>query len=588
VGVTSSAAGDVVTVSATATGTGGNSIAIAESMTNFSWSGSALSGGLAASNSGTYFETSSTAATEAGYIATAITNNGGTVGVSATSNGGTVTVTATGEGTAGNSITLTEAVSNFSWAGGTLAGGAAGQATIVAYNNLYAGTCSSVPSVYWQYNTAYPQGSTTGDGSAITTSVALSADGTEVAFVENNSSSVASLVLLKWKSGSSQVEMDSATNNVTAAAYPTCTAPCMTRLTFTNSHKDTHSSPFYDYADDVLYVGDDPTSTTSCTTVNANCANLHKFTGVFKGTPEEVTGNAPWPVYLAAAPLSSPIYDSTSGYIFAVSSYDGTSNGGRLHQVLASSGVNSASGQLTGTTATASACNVGTSGSGTALVMESPLIDSSAGRVYVFTGNDGDGHAGVFQFAPGFTAQSCGTEETVGTGSTSGVPLYAGAFDNIYLTSATPTGNIYVCGQTGGTPTLYEVPISNNVLGASTAGPAVANGSTTCSPVTEFYNSTDRIFLSVQADNKTASPISCPTGTGCIMSFGVSGTKITTSTATSATALETDGTSGIVIDNASASAGASQVYFSTLGNQTCTTSTGTGGCAIQASQSGLD
>jgi hypothetical protein len=49
------------------------------------------------------------------------------------------------------------------------------------------------------------------------------------------------------------------------------------------------------------------------------------------------------------------------------------------------------------------------------------------------------------------------------------------------------------------------------------------------------------------------------------------------------------GTSAIIIDNtvdAGTLAGASQVYFTTLGNQTCG-STGTGGCAIQASQSAL-
>jgi hypothetical protein len=49
------------------------------------------------------------------------------------------------------------------------------------------------------------------------------------------------------------------------------------------------------------------------------------------------------------------------------------------------------------------------------------------------------------------------------------------------------------------------------------------------------------------------------------------------------------GTSGIIIDNTVSSgtlAGASQVYFSTLSNQTCGTS-GTGGCAVQASQAGL-
>ena len=53
----------------------------------------------------------------------------------------------------------------------------------------------------------------------------------------------------------------------------------------------------------------------------------------------------------------------------------------------------------------------------------------------------------------------------------------------------------------------------------------------------------------------------------------------------------TGGTSGVIIDNTVGSgtmAGASQIYFSTLGNQTCTTSGGTGGCAVQASQGGLN
>ncbi|MGC2367327.1 MAG: hypothetical protein WA555_20155 [Candidatus Sulfotelmatobacter sp.] len=50
------------------------------------------------------------------------------------------------------------------------------------------------------------------------------------------------------------------------------------------------------------------------------------------------------------------------------------------------------------------------------------------------------------------------------------------------------------------------------------------------------------------------------------------------------------GTSGIIIDNIVGSgtlAGASQVYFSTLSDQTCATSGGSGGCAVQASQSAL-
>ena len=49
------------------------------------------------------------------------------------------------------------------------------------------------------------------------------------------------------------------------------------------------------------------------------------------------------------------------------------------------------------------------------------------------------------------------------------------------------------------------------------------------------------------------------------------------------------GTSGIIMDNTVPSgtlAGASQIYFSTQSNQACGTS-GTGGCAVQASQSAL-
>ena len=46
------------------------------------------------------------------------------------------------------------------------------------------------------------------------------------------------------------------------------------------------------------------------------------------------------------------------------------------------------------------------------------------------------------------------------------------------------------------------------------------------------------------------------------------------------------GSSGIIEDNvvpAGTLAGASQIYFTTLGDQTCGTS-GTGGCAVQAAQ----
>lgn len=50
----------------------------------------------------------------------------------------------------------------------------------------------------------------------------------------------------------------------------------------------------------------------------------------------------------------------------------------------------------------------------------------------------------------------------------------------------------------------------------------------------------------------------------------------------------TGGAGGVIIDNTATSAGGSQIYFFTLGNNPCTTSGGTGGCAMQASQSSLN
>jgi hypothetical protein len=58
------------------------------------------------------------------------------------------------------------------------------------------------------------------------------------------------------------------------------------------------------------------------------------------------------------------------------------------------------------------------------------------------------------------------------------------------------------------------------------------------------------------------------------------------SSTNSSSAAEAGGTSGIIIDNTSATAGASQIYFSTLTNMSCKTG-GIGGCAVPAAQSGL-
>ena len=196
--------------------------------------------------------------------------------------------------------------------------GMSGQASIVAYNKLYsgAGACgtSGVPAVYWAYNT----------GALIGTSVVLSGDGSQVAFIQALSvSSVASLVLLKWAPSTTESVTSPLTlTAVTNALYPGCTAPCMTTLTFVNNVSDTKSAPFYDYTNDIIYVGDDN-------------GFVHKFTGVFKGTPAEVGAPTnPWVQVQSGDLLTSPVLDSgASPPVVFVGVVNSGSNGGYLAYV---------------------------------------------------------------------------------------------------------------------------------------------------------------------------------------------------------------------------------------------------------------
>lgn len=179
---------------------------------------------------------------------------------------------------------------------------------------------------------------------------------------------------------------------------------------------------------------------------------------------------------------------------------------------------------------------------------------------------------------------------------------YVGTFDDLYYTNTTAnTGFMYACGThtaAGVTATsLWVIAVDAGVMDNTTVGlgPTLTTAVSTCSPITEFNNGStnnDRIFLSVAGNPVTAAPISCPSAAlGCVMSFDVDSILSTGST-TTARASQAGGTSGIVVDNASATGGASQVYFTPLSDQSCAgaggVGTGTGGCAIQASQANLN
>ncbi len=171
-----------------------------------------------------------------------------------------------------------------------------GQASIIAYDNLYTGGCTApTPKTYWAYNTA---------GGKIVTSVIFSPDGTQVAFAQTTGSS-ASLVIMKWAASTVETASSPMTLAITpASTYRGCSAPCMTSVSFAGGANDSGSSPFFDYTpgSDVLYIGDD-------------AGKLHKFTGVFAGAIPAEMGGA-WPVTVSTQPLGGPVLDTTSGNIF--------------------------------------------------------------------------------------------------------------------------------------------------------------------------------------------------------------------------------------------------------------------------------
>ena len=453
--------------------------------------------------------------------------------------------------------------------------GTSSQASIIAFNNIYAGCNSGTPTVYWAYNTA----------GAITTSPVLSLDGSQIAFVQS-SSSQASLVLLTWKASNGTLTSPVSPTSKTAGTYDGCTAPCVTTIPFSGSANDSASSPFPAYNSGVnsstIYVGDD-------------AGALHQFINIFNasGTPAENT-TSPWPITLNSttkASLASPVYDAVSARVF-VGDYllnsssscepSATNNFiscGYLYSINSSGSVTK-SAQLD--------ANAG--------ILDSPIVDSATGQVFAFIGDDGTTNcasstpcAAIFQFPVGFSSAATGTEATVGTGYEF---LLSGAFDNAYFNSS-GTGHLYVVGNTGpANNTLYQIAINSGTMssGAATAGPAVSSNYTNSLyaaglQVTEFYagGSNDYLFLSVLAYGSATGCGTASLANGCIIGYNVNSGSISGSTPPTGALAEAGGTSGIVVDNANSDA--QNIYFSTLSNQTCSTSGGTGGCAIQTIQS---
>jgi hypothetical protein len=260
--------------------------------------------------------------------------------------------------------------------------------------------------------------------------------------------------------------------------------------TFALHANSTNSSVYYDYGTDTAWVGDDS-------------GFLHQYTGIFLGTPTEVTVG--WPASVSGAILTSAVHDDGSGDTFV------GDEAGFLYRVDSGGNVTS-SGEL----------DYGTG------LTEGPIIDSSIGSVYVFSSQDGPASAtaGVFQLSTGFTGGTTGSETTIGSATGGVTPQYNGAFDHNYINSANSTGNLYVCGNPGGNPTVYQVSVNAGVIGGAKVGPVLSGTNpNTCSPVTDVYNAVvtgaglpqEWIFMSVQA---AGAPTPC-SGFSCVMNFKV-------------------------------------------------------------------
>jgi len=373
--------------------------------------------------------------------------------------------------------------------------GSSSHASIVGFDNLYSGCSGNVPTVYWAFNT----------GGKILTSPTISGNGQQVAFVQTNGVGLASLVLLKFAAGgtaSSPVPLTAVSN----ASYRNCTAPCMTKLDLRDTSgvqvDDTTSSVFPDYTMDVIYVG-------------GTRSWLFKFTGVFRGTPAPATTGG-FPVEVNPTnptTLGSPVLDTSSGNIFVGDA------GGFFYRVNSTTGGVTASKEVD---------------FGTGLIA-GPIVDSTAAKVYVFASSDGTTTtcpgtqpcSAVYQFDTSFAANTAGTKAVVGTSvafPSSPNPMFEGAFDSSYYASGNATGNLYVCGNTGGAPTLYRIPVNAGTMGTPVAGPALSSVTTGCSPVTDFSNpnvstiTSEWIYASAQASGLGNSCAS-GSGGGCAMNF---------------------------------------------------------------------
>jgi len=386
------------------------------------------------------------------------------------------------------------------------AGATGGQANLVAFSNLYAGTgglCGAAPTVLFAYNV------TTSPGGRIITSPVISEDGTKIAFVESLGTS-AVFHVVTWTAGQ---------GTIASAAAPAA----MTSLTYSPANANTTSSPWIDYGSDTVYVG-------------ADHGIMHKITGVFKGTP--TIAGSPWPITVSSGyRLGNPVLDDRLGMLIV-----GSRNGNVY-------GIDATAGALVSTLV------VGVHGGTNPGIVAPPIVDVTNGTTFVVSANDGT--SGVLVEANTANLQLV-SKARIGLGSNGGtaVNILEPAFSNSYFNNPS-NGDVHLCGTGAAdtTPWHYSFGFTGTTMKTTPASKKQLLTSTAaiCTGWTEFYNpnvngGTDFYFFGLTQDCTGAGT------SGCVVA-------LTTATAPTVTAPVSGGPSGIVVDNYSTAGQASSIYL---------------------------
>jgi hypothetical protein len=423
--------------------------------------------------------------------------------------------------------------------GGVNVAGSATQANLVGLNSLYNtpagnGLCAgTAPNLMFAYNIG---------GGVVNSYVALSLDGTKIAVNENNGAN-SFFHIIKWASGA---------GNGTSAAAPARpgvgNSAVDVKLALTGG---VSTAPFVDYEADAAYV------TTSDSIV-------HKFTSVFRGTPQEVTAaGTGWPVNPVVTGLSTPVFDSVSRHVF----YTDSSTGGIDYVDDSVVPAVSVENQYLFAPGLAVAAPV--------------VIDSGSQKVYAFSSNP-NGAASVVGQAD--TNLSLASQVTVSIGGpTNNLQALMGDFNEAYYNGVSGQSLLYVVGNDSSAnrvPALYAIGFDSSFKLNPTYsnGPLLLSRNVTgisASPITAFFNSSlNKQFLFVGVSGSCSTIIA----TGCIRSLDVTGNVFpTAATVNNVVLAAAGGTTSISVDNTSLSAGAASVYYMTL----------TGRTLVKATQAGL-